>query len=83
MSEYDDLHKALMKVTAKAMALETLLLTMIAQSPDKVEILKRFEHELESSSTRTLFESQMKDYPEDDLPVAYDSLLVQISSLCH
>ena len=83
MSEHDDLHKALMQVTAKAMALETLLMAVIAQSPDKVKILKAFEADIDAISTRTLFESELKNYPEAELPVAYDHLLVQVSSLCH
>jgi hypothetical protein len=83
MSEHDDLHKVLMKVTAKAMALETLLMAVIAQSSDKVKILKAFEEEIDSNASRTLFESELKDYPESELPAAYDNLFVQVTSLCH
>ncbi len=43
MADQDDLHKSLLKVTAKALALETLLMVVISQSPDKVKILKAFE----------------------------------------
>lgn len=82
MSEHEDLHKALMTVTAKAMALETLLMAVISQSTDKVKILKAFEAEIDTHSSRTLFESELKDYPESELPVAYDNLFVQVSALC-
>jgi hypothetical protein len=82
MSDQDDLHKSLLKVTAKAMALETLLMVVIAQSADKVNILKAFEEELSGQSTRTLFDSEIRDYPESELPVAYDSLFVQLTALC-
>jgi hypothetical protein len=82
MSEEDDLRKALLNVTAKAMALETLMMAVISQSSDKVKILKAFEQEMESHSTRTLFESELRDYPESELPAAYDSLFVQITALC-
>jgi len=83
MSEHDDLHKAVMQATAKAMALEMLLMVVISQSPDKLKILKAYEAEIENQSTRTLFESELKDYPEAELPIAFDHLLVQLSSLCH
>lgn len=82
MSEQSDLHKVLMTVTARSMALETLLLAVISQSSNKVEILKAFEEELSDQSTRTLFDSEMKDYPEAELPVAYDNLFVQLTALC-
>jgi hypothetical protein len=83
MSDQNDLHRALMKVTARAMALEALIMAVIGQSKDKLEILKAFEHVVENDSTRTLFESELKDYPENELPGAYDNLLVQLSALCH
>jgi hypothetical protein len=82
MSDHDDLHKTLMKVTARAIALETLLLAVIAHSTEKIKILNAFEHEMEQQSTRTLIESEMKDHPDKDLPVAYDHLLVQVAALC-
>jgi hypothetical protein len=82
MSENDDLHKALMQVTAKAMALEMLLMVVIAQSPDKLKVLKGFESEIDNQSTRTLFESELRTYPEAELPIAFDHLLVQLSTLC-
>ena len=82
MSEQEDLHKVMMKVTAKAIALETLLMAVISQSTDKVKILKAFEEEIDSHASRTLFESELKDYPEAELPVAYDNLFVQVSALC-
>ena len=82
MSDQDELHKSLLKTTARAMALEKLLLAVVAASPDKVQILKAFEHEMESHSTRTLFDSEMKDYPENELPAAYDSLFGQVMALC-
>ena len=82
MAEQEDLRKALMKVTAKAMALETLLLAVISHATDKVKILKAFEEELSSQATRTLFESELRDYPEAELPVAYDHLFVQLTALC-
>lgn len=82
MSDQEDLHKVLMKVTAKAMALETLLMAVIAQSADKVKILRAFEEEIDSHATRTLFESELRDFPEAELPVAYDHLFVQVSALC-
>jgi hypothetical protein len=82
VSEHDDLHKMLMKLTARTMALETLLLTVISQASNKVEILKAFEDDLSSLSERTLFDSELKDYPEAELPVAYDNLFVQVTALC-
>ena len=82
MSEYDDLHKALMKTTAKAMALETLLMAVIATSKDKVAVLRAFEQEMDAHHSRTLFESEMRDFPEAELPVAYDNLFVQLTALC-
>ena len=82
MPDNDELRETLMKVSARVMALETLVLAMIAQSPDKIKILSAYEHELEGQSTRTLFESQLKDHPEKELPVACDQLLVQVAALC-
>lgn len=83
MSEHDDLHKALLKATAMSMALEKLVLAVISQSRDKVEILKAFEEEMDSQSTRTMFESDMRDYPERELPAAYDHLFAQVTAMCH
>jgi hypothetical protein len=82
MSEQEDLQKALLKVTAKSIALEKLLLAVISQSADKIKILKAFEEEMEQGVTRTLFESELKDYPESELPAAYDNLFVQVTALC-
>lgn len=82
MPDHDELHNAMMKVTARAMALETLLLAVIAHSTDKIRILNAFEHELENQSARTLFDSELKDYPEKELPVAQDHLLAQVAALC-
>jgi hypothetical protein len=82
MSEQEDLQKALLKVTAKSIALEKLMMAVISQSPDKVKILKAFEEEMEQGVTRTLFESELRDYPESELPAAYDHLFVQVTALC-
>jgi hypothetical protein len=82
MSEYDDLHSAMMKVTARAMALETLVLALVAHYPEKMKVLNAFEHELENQSATTLFESELKNHPEKDLPVAQDHLLAQVAALC-
>lgn len=82
MSDSEELHKVLMQVTAKAMALETLLMAVISQSSEKVKILKAFEEVRESHATRTLFESELKDYPESELPAAYDDLFAQVTALC-
>jgi hypothetical protein len=82
MPEHEELHGAMMKVAARAMALETLLLAVIAHSTDKMQILNAFERELENQSARTLFDSEMKDYPEKELPVAQDHLLAQVAALC-
>jgi hypothetical protein len=83
MSEQEDLQKALLKVTAKTIALEKLMMAVISQSANKVDILKAFEEEMERGVTRTLFESELRDYPESELPAAYDSLFVQVTALCN
>ena len=82
MSEQEDLQKALLKVTAKSIALEKLLMAVISQSAKKINILKAFEEEMERGVTRTLFESELRDYPESELPAAYDNLFVQVTALC-
>jgi hypothetical protein len=82
MPEQDDMHNTMMKVTARAMVLETLLLAVIANSSEKIKILKAFEHELENQSARTLFDSEMKDYPEKELPAVQDHILGQVAALC-
>jgi hypothetical protein len=82
MSEHEDMQKALLKVTAQSIALEKLLMAVISQSTDKINILKAFEEEMERGVTRTLFESELRDYPESELPAAYDNLFVQVTALC-
>ena len=82
MSDHEDMRKAMVSMTAKAMALEMLVLAVFSESADKVKILKALDEEMTNRSTRTLFESEMKDCPETELAVACDILCGQLNALC-